>query len=169
MAESEEELKKPVDERGEWKSWPKAQHSKRKIMASGPITSWETVETKHESRSSEGNNHGAEQAGIKQLSRQYSRIWSRRNHAGQQAIIKKLSRQESRNLSGNNHGAQGCNEVDKRTLNTWLSRLLSRDWADRNHAAQQAIIMEMSKQESRSSAGNNHGVEQAGITQVSMQ
>ena len=29
MAESEEELKKPLDEseRGEWKSWPKAQHS----------------------------------------------------------------------------------------------------------------------------------------------
>ena len=38
-------------EAGEWKSWPKAQHSlqKTKIMASGPITSWEidgeTVET----------------------------------------------------------------------------------------------------------------------------
>ena len=29
MAESEEELKKPIDEseRGEWKSWLKAQHS----------------------------------------------------------------------------------------------------------------------------------------------
>ena len=43
--------KKPLDEseRGEWKSWLKAQHSKTKIMASGPITSWqidgETVET----------------------------------------------------------------------------------------------------------------------------
>ena len=36
-------------ERGEWKSWLKSQHSKTKIMASGPITSWqidgETVET----------------------------------------------------------------------------------------------------------------------------
>ena len=36
-------------ERGEWKSWLKAQHSETKIMASGPITSWEidgeTVET----------------------------------------------------------------------------------------------------------------------------
>ena len=48
MAESEEELKSPLDEseRGEWKSWLKAQHSE---MASGPITSWEidgeTVET----------------------------------------------------------------------------------------------------------------------------
>ena len=36
-------------ERGEWKSWLKAQHSENWIMASGPITSWEidgeTVET----------------------------------------------------------------------------------------------------------------------------
>ena len=36
-------------ERGEWKSWSKTQHSKTKIMASGPITSWkiegEKVET----------------------------------------------------------------------------------------------------------------------------
>ena len=51
MAESEEELKKLLDEseRGQWKSWLKAQHSETKIMASGPITSWEldgeTVET----------------------------------------------------------------------------------------------------------------------------
>ena len=43
--------KEPLDEseRGEWKSWLKTQHSKTKIMASGPITSWEidgeTVET----------------------------------------------------------------------------------------------------------------------------
>ena len=42
---------KPLDEseRGEWISWFKAQHSETKIMASGPITSWEidgeTVET----------------------------------------------------------------------------------------------------------------------------
>ena len=36
-------LKKPLDESegGEWKSWPKAQHSETKLMASGPITSWE--------------------------------------------------------------------------------------------------------------------------------
>ena len=35
--------KKPLveNERGEWKSWLKAQHSKMKIMASGPITSWQ--------------------------------------------------------------------------------------------------------------------------------
>ena len=51
MAESEEELKKLLDEseRGQWKSWLKAQHSETKIMASGPITSCqidgETVET----------------------------------------------------------------------------------------------------------------------------
>ena len=36
-------------ERGEWKGWPKAQHSENEIMASGPITSQEidgeTVET----------------------------------------------------------------------------------------------------------------------------
>ena len=35
--------------RGDWKSWLETQHSKTKIMASGPITSWEidgeTVET----------------------------------------------------------------------------------------------------------------------------
>ena len=39
----------------------------------------------------------------------------------------------------------------------------------RNHAAQQAINMELSKQESRSSAGNNQEAEQAGITQLSRQ
>ena len=43
--------KKSLDEseRGEWKSWLKAQHSENEIMASGPTTSWEidgkTVET----------------------------------------------------------------------------------------------------------------------------
>ena len=43
--------KKPLDERerGEWKSWLKLNIQKTKIMASGPITSWEiggeTVET----------------------------------------------------------------------------------------------------------------------------
>ena len=43
MAESEEELNKPLyeGERGEWKIWLKTQHSKTKIMASGPITSWQ--------------------------------------------------------------------------------------------------------------------------------
>ena len=42
MAESEEELKSSIDEneRGERRSWIKAQHSKMEIMASGPITSW---------------------------------------------------------------------------------------------------------------------------------
>ena len=36
--------KKPLDEseRGEWKSWLKLNIQKTKIMASGPITSWET-------------------------------------------------------------------------------------------------------------------------------
>ena len=50
MAERDEELaKEPLDEseRGEWKSWLKAQHSENE--ASGPITSWqidgETVDT----------------------------------------------------------------------------------------------------------------------------
>ena len=35
--------KKPLDEseRGEWKSWLKAQHQNTEIMASGPITSWQ--------------------------------------------------------------------------------------------------------------------------------
>ena len=35
--------KEPLDEseRREWKSWLKAQHSETKIMASGPITSWQ--------------------------------------------------------------------------------------------------------------------------------
>ena len=51
MAESEEETKKPLDEseRGEWKVGLKLNFQKTKIMASGPITSWEidgeTVET----------------------------------------------------------------------------------------------------------------------------
>ena len=51
IAESEEELKSllmKVKEESE-KNWLKAQHSETKIMASGPITSWqiggETVET----------------------------------------------------------------------------------------------------------------------------
>ena len=44
------ETEDPLEsERGEWKSWLKTQHSKSKIMASGPITSWqidgETKET----------------------------------------------------------------------------------------------------------------------------
>ena len=45
MAEIEEEwTKKPLDEgeRGEWKSWFKIQHSKTKMVASGPINSWQT-------------------------------------------------------------------------------------------------------------------------------
>ena len=43
MAESEEEIKEPPDERGEWKSWLKTQNiQKTKIMAPGPITSWQT-------------------------------------------------------------------------------------------------------------------------------
>ena len=41
--------KAPLHERGDWKSWLKTQHSETKIMASGPITSWqidgETMET----------------------------------------------------------------------------------------------------------------------------
>ena len=51
MAESEKELKSLLMKvkEGEWKSWLKTQHSETKIMASGPITSWqidgETVET----------------------------------------------------------------------------------------------------------------------------
>ena len=41
MAESKR--KEPLDEgeRGEWKGWLKTQHWKTKIMASGPITSWQ--------------------------------------------------------------------------------------------------------------------------------
>ena len=46
MAESKEELKSLItlgeSERAEWKSWLKTQHSKMKIMASGPITLWQT-------------------------------------------------------------------------------------------------------------------------------
>ena len=51
MAESEEELKSFLMKvkRGECKSWLKTQIQKTKIMASGPITSWqidgETVKT----------------------------------------------------------------------------------------------------------------------------
>ena len=41
MAESEEELKSfDESERVEWKSWLQTHHSKTKIIASGPITSW---------------------------------------------------------------------------------------------------------------------------------
>ena len=41
MAESEELESLDESEGGEWKSWLKAQHSENKIMASGPITSWQ--------------------------------------------------------------------------------------------------------------------------------
>ena len=41
MAESEEELKSRLMNVREWKSWLKTQHSKTKILASGPITSWQ--------------------------------------------------------------------------------------------------------------------------------
>ena len=42
MEESEEVLKSLLMRvRGEWKSWLKTQHSKTKIMASSPITSWQ--------------------------------------------------------------------------------------------------------------------------------
>ena len=41
--------------------------------------------------------------------------------------------------------------------------------SSRNHAAQQAIIMELSKGESHSSAGNFEEAEQAGITELSRQ
>ena len=42
--------KEPLDdERGDWKSWLKNQHSKTKIMASSPITSWQIEEEKVES------------------------------------------------------------------------------------------------------------------------
>ena len=50
MAETKR-TKEPLaeSEREEWKSWLKTQHQKTKIMASGPITSWqmdgETMET----------------------------------------------------------------------------------------------------------------------------
>ena len=49
MAKSEEELKNLLMKEETGKSWLKAQHSEKKIMASGPIPSWEidgeTVET----------------------------------------------------------------------------------------------------------------------------
>ena len=41
MGESEEELRASLW-KWEWKSWLKTQHSKTMIMASGPITSWQT-------------------------------------------------------------------------------------------------------------------------------
>ena len=40
-AESEEKWKSDESERGKWKSWLNAQQSENKIMASGPITSWQ--------------------------------------------------------------------------------------------------------------------------------
>jgi len=51
MAESKKGIKESLDEgeRGEWKTWLKTEHSKKKIMASSPITSWQidgqTIET----------------------------------------------------------------------------------------------------------------------------
>ena len=36
-----EEWRKPLDERREWKSWLKTQHSKTKIVEPGQITSWQ--------------------------------------------------------------------------------------------------------------------------------
>ena len=48
MAESEEGLMSLLMNVKEWKSWLKTQHSETKIMASGPITSWEIMETVRE-------------------------------------------------------------------------------------------------------------------------
>ena len=50
LAKMQRGTKEPLDEsEREWKSWLKIQHSKTKIMASGPVTSWqidgETMET----------------------------------------------------------------------------------------------------------------------------
>ena len=51
MAESKKGIKESLDEgeRGERKTWLKTEHSKKKIMASSPITSWQidwqTIET----------------------------------------------------------------------------------------------------------------------------
>ena len=44
MAESERGTKEPLDEgeRGQWKSWLKSNIQKTNIIASGPITSWQT-------------------------------------------------------------------------------------------------------------------------------
>ena len=43
MAGSEKELRSLFDEgEREWKSWLRTQHSKTRIMASSPITSWQT-------------------------------------------------------------------------------------------------------------------------------
>ena len=49
MAESEEELKSLLMKvKGEWKSWLKINITKTKIIASGPITSWQTDGVKME-------------------------------------------------------------------------------------------------------------------------
>ena len=49
MAESKEELESLDENERKWKDWLKTLHSKTKIMAPGPITSWqidgETMET----------------------------------------------------------------------------------------------------------------------------
>ena len=52
MTGGEDELKSLLiseGERREWKSWLKTQHSKMKVMASGPITSWQIEGEKMES------------------------------------------------------------------------------------------------------------------------
>ena len=43
LGQKQRGTKEPFDEseKGEWKSWLKIQHQKTKIMASGPITSWQ--------------------------------------------------------------------------------------------------------------------------------
>ena len=66
--------------------------------------------------------------------------------------------------------------MTEQALITWLSctdlvslGAIFKELAGTNHAAQQAIIKELSRQESRSSVGNNHRAEQAGINQLSGQ
>ena len=54
-------------------------------------------------------------------------------------------------------------------MNHAISRQYSWSSALTNHAAQLAIIKQMSMQESRSSAGNYQADEQVGITQLSWQ
>ena len=43
MGKSKEELKSLLMKVKEWKRWLKTQSLKKQIMASGPITSWQTV------------------------------------------------------------------------------------------------------------------------------
>jgi len=131
--------------------------------------------SKHESCSSAGDYQADEQAGNAQLNWRLSSSLSGRKYAAHLAIIKQMSRHESCSSAGDyqaDEKDESCSSAgdfhaDEQAGNAQLSWRLSCRCAGRKHAAQLAIIKQLSRQESRSSAVDYQADEQARITQLS--